>query len=324
MPNNIVTFGLKNACYSLIKNENGNISYSKSKKILYAQEMSIDLKGGTTNTYADDITCATFNLIAGYTLNLKLTELSDEFKIDVLRYKYNKNNNLVETNNTIPVPFAVGYEMAGDVKNRRIWHLFCIASPTSFATKSKTDSVEANSITLVINTYNLILKKYEVSKVICSEGDSNYNSFLDVPPDLRITTKQVNLFDFSTSENDEFIDVEGYLSSINGYSYNGNLKTKGLKLNSNQYLIIHTNLGAKEVIIKIVGYCNSNTASTRVLVEDLDELTNFYTEGEFANKNIKEITSITFQAVAGHTYKLRKGDYESMIVLIEKIEVFLE
>lgn len=324
MSNNIVTFGLKNVCYSLIQNNNGNISYSKSKRLPYAQEMSIDLKGGTSSTFADDKTYAMFNLVAGYTMTMKLTELSDEFKIDILGYKYDKNNNLVETNKTIPVPFSIGYEISGDVKKRRVWHLFCSADPVSFASKSKTDSVEANSILLTINTYNMILKKYEVERVICNEDDSHYNAFLDVPPELKITSKKVYLFDLSSSENDVFVDVAGTISSINGYTYNGKPKVKGLKLNSTQYLTIHTNQEAKEVTIKLAGYCNSNTASTKVLVEDVDELINFYTDGEFPNKNIKELVDIGFQAEAGHTYKIRKGDYESMIVLIEKTEVFVE
>ncbi|MCM1196820.1 MAG: hypothetical protein NC310_07125 [Roseburia sp.] len=101
-------------------------------------------------------------------------------------------------------------------------------------------------------------------------------------------------------------------------------KNKGLKLNSSQYFIIQTDSDAKEVFIKIVGYCNSNTASTRVSIEDLDELINFYTDGYFPNKNKKELIDIEFQAESGHTYKISKGDYESMIVLIEKTEIFVE
>lgn len=61
---------MKNACYSLIGIDNGNITYSQSKKISYAQEISADLTGGTTSIYADDKMYVTFNLIAGYTINL--------------------------------------------------------------------------------------------------------------------------------------------------------------------------------------------------------------------------------------------------------------
>lgn len=86
----MVTFGLRNVCYSLIQNNNGNISYSKSKKFPYAQEMSIDLKGGTSSTFADDKICAMFNIVAGYIMTMKLTNLSDEFKIDILGYKQEK------------------------------------------------------------------------------------------------------------------------------------------------------------------------------------------------------------------------------------------
>jgi phage major tail protein, phi13 family len=324
MSDNIVTFGLKNVYYSLINNIDGNINYLKSKKISYAQEISADLTGETTSIYADDKMYATFNIVAGYTINLKVTELSNEFKIDVLGYKVDQNNNLVETNRSVSVPFALGYEISGDANKRRIWHLFCYTNPISFSTKSKTDSVEANSITLAINTYSLILKNYEVSRIICNEKDLNYDTFLILPPKLTITTSKVYIFDLSSDVNDSFIDVVGNVSSINGYTYNGKTKSKGLKLNSSQYLIIHTNAEAKEVYIKLAGYCNSSTVTTRVLIEDLDELTNSYSEQELSNKNIKEISAISFKALAGHTYKIRKGDAEAMIVLIEKKEVFEE
>ncbi len=308
----------------MIETHNGDITYLNSKKISNAQEMAVDLIGGTTSTYADDKIYAMFNLIAGYTMNLKVTELSDEFKREILGYERDQHNNLIETDKNISVPFALGYEISGDANKRRIWHLFCYANPISISTKSKTDGVEANSITLTINTYSRILKNYEVSRVICNEKDVNYDSFLSLPPKLTITTSKVYLLDLSKDKNDSFVEIVGNVSSINGYTYNGENKTKGLKLNSNQYLMIHTDASAKEVDIKLAGYCNSATVSTRVLVEDMDELTNFYTEYEFLNKSFKEIAAIHFKALPGHTYKIRKGDAEAMIVLIEKKEVFEE
>lgn len=106
----------------------------------------------------------------------------------------------------------------------------------------------------------------------------NYDTFLILPPKLTITTSKNYIFDLSSDVNDSFIDVVGNASSINGYTYNGKNKSKGLKLNSSQYLIIHTNAEAKEVYIKLAGYCNSSTVTTRVLIEDMDELTNFYSK----------------------------------------------
>lgn len=53
-------------------------------------------------------------------------------------------------------------------------------------------------------------------------------------------------------------------------------------------------------------------------------LLTFIQKKTLLNKSIKEISSISFKALAWHTYKIRKGDAEAMIVLIEKKEVFEE
>ncbi len=185
MANNIVTFGLKNVHYAKAKLENGKWTYETPKELKGAQEFSSDIIGGSTPVYADDQVVATLNQNAGRTISLKVTEVSNEFKVDILGYKKLENGNFVEVNNAPVVTFALALEFQGDVKARRVWFFLCTATPISESTKSNTDSVEANSVTINISARPIEASGgYFISHQIAQKGDSNYDTFFASVPEL--------------------------------------------------------------------------------------------------------------------------------------------
>lgn len=189
MANNIVTFGLKNVHYSkaTFNPVDGTWSFATPVALPGAQEFSSDLIGSSTQVYADDQVVATLIQNAGRTLTLKLTELIDEFKTDILGYKKLDNGNLVEIVNAEVVTFALGFELQGDAKARRTWFYLCTASPINEATKSKADSVEANSISLTITARPIAIDTDNyTTHITASKGDANYATFLSVAPVLPV------------------------------------------------------------------------------------------------------------------------------------------
>lgn len=186
MANNIVTFGLKNVHYSKAHQKlDGSWSFASPVSLPGAQEFSSDLVGSSTPIYADDQVVATLNQNAGRTITLKLTELTDEFKVDILGYKKLANGNLVEITNAPVVTFALGLEFQGDKKGRRVWFYLCTCAPVNEATKSKTDSVEANSISLTITARPIQIDEDNyTTHITSSKGDSNYTTFLTSSPVL--------------------------------------------------------------------------------------------------------------------------------------------
>ena len=108
MSNNIITYGLKNVHYSkaTYNDTDDSWSYETPVELKGAQEFSSDLIGGSSSVYADDQVVATLNQNAGRTITLKLTEITDEFKTDILGYKKAENGNLVEITNAEPTTFA--------------------------------------------------------------------------------------------------------------------------------------------------------------------------------------------------------------------------
>ena len=184
MANNIVTFGLTNVHYAkATQATDGSWTFATPARLKGAQEFTSDIIGGSTPVYADDQVVATLNQNAGRTISLKVTELPDEFKTDILGYKKLDNGNLVEIANAPVVTFALGIQFSGDVKARRVWYFLCTVTPVSDGTKSKTESVEANATTLTITVRPIEANDDNlVNQITASKGDANYDTFFAAVP----------------------------------------------------------------------------------------------------------------------------------------------
>ena len=96
----------------------------------------------------------------------------------------------VEITNAPVVTFALGVEFQGDVKARRVWYYLCNVTPINEATKTKSESIEANAITLNITVRPIAIDEENyTTHAIASKGDSNYNNFLTTAPTLPEVTK---------------------------------------------------------------------------------------------------------------------------------------
>lgn len=183
--NNKVTFGLKNVHYALATQaEDGSWTFATPKKLEGAQEITTEAIGGSTQVYADDKVLATLVSNSGANVSLKFTEIDDQFKKDVFGILEDSNGNLVEVVSNSAKTFALGYEIQGDIKARRIWYFLCTATPTGDASKSKADSIEANSNTLNITARPIESSGKLIIRVIANFGDTNYSAFLTSAPTL--------------------------------------------------------------------------------------------------------------------------------------------
>lgn len=184
---NKITFGLANVHYALAEQApDGSWTFETPKKLEGAQEITTQAIGGSTQVYADDKVIATLVSNSGTDVTLKFSEIDEEFKKDVFGFLEDSNGNLVEIINSKTKTFALGYEIQGDIKARRIWYFLCSATPTGDASKSKSDSIEANSITLNITARPIESGNNLILRVIAGVGDTNYNSFLVSTPVLPI------------------------------------------------------------------------------------------------------------------------------------------
>lgn len=309
-----VTFGLKNVVYSLITDSDGILKYGNVKKLEGAQEISIDALGSLTNVYADDILYATAYNKVGANITLKVTDISDEFKIDVLGYQKSKNGNLVEMVKNIPQPFALGYEIQGDEKNRRIWFVYCVASPLSESSKSKADSIEANSLTLNITACMVVKGENQIIKTVANTYDDNYATYLSVPPAI----EKDYIWNPSTSENDcDIVSLSSSLTSVSGYNYDGIYFSKGFKLSSSSKISLEIPESNAGVTIEVVGYSNSTSNEGKLLLTDLTTNLGTTSSDTFGLKSETSLRSIKFSLKPKCKYSLSKSNAESVICYIK-------
>ena len=321
MSERIISFGLRNVCYAVANKQNDAISYQNVKKIRGSQEISMELIGGSNHVYADDCLKASFNQNAGKTVSLTMTVVPDEVKIDLLGYNYDENNNLVENALAEPIYFALGFEIQGDREARRVWYLLCTAQPFNFSTKSKTDSVEANSVPLAISVYPVPIGNYEMIQVVGYKSHSNYDTFFDAVPTIETEYDIVKKYDPSNSKNDGFV-LHGNDTSVSGHTKDGVVVTRGYKVSASQVLDFETSPNADSVTLKVSAFSNSTSSTTRLAVMDRATSGVTYSTGYYDLKSVEPISTLTVSLLPNKSYSLVKGDAEYMVCYVELIEHF--
>ena len=105
---------MKNVKYSKNDITDGTLLYGPIMSLKESQEITVDLFGWSAKIYGCNYTLATFNAYVGNTIALKMTEVSDEFKIDILGYERDENNNLIEAASRITTQFGLRFEPDSD------------------------------------------------------------------------------------------------------------------------------------------------------------------------------------------------------------------
>lgn len=182
---NKVTFGLTNVHYALAtQTEDGSWTFGVPKRLEGAQEISTEVIGSSAQVYADDKVIKTLVSNSGSNVTLKFTEIDEAFKKDIFGFLEDTNGNLIEIVNAETKTFALGYEIQGDLKARRIWYFLCTASPSGDSSKTKSDSIEANPIELNITARPIEAGNNLISRAIAGATDTNYATFLTTAPTL--------------------------------------------------------------------------------------------------------------------------------------------
>src|SRR5688572_2884378 len=153
MPENKVVFGLKNAHYSVItENEDGTHTYATPVRLSGAVEISLEPKGETSDFYADDILYYTTVSNQGYETTLTVANISNDFRTDVLgETLIGTDNVLTESSFTKPKKITFMFEFDGDQK--AVSHVLYSCTVTrpglTSATKTETAEPQTQELTLV-------------------------------------------------------------------------------------------------------------------------------------------------------------------------------
>jgi phi13 family phage major tail protein len=169
MPENKVVFGLKNAHYSVItENEDGTFTYAPPVALMGSTELALDPKGGTNDFYADDVLYYTTISNQGYEATLSIANITREFRIDVLAETLDATDStLTENSNNKPNKIAFMFEFDGDVKaTRHVLYNCTVTRPSlSSATKTETAEIKTQELKLIAapRSYDGIVKRSTTS-----------------------------------------------------------------------------------------------------------------------------------------------------------------
>lgn len=142
---NKVRFGLKNAHYAVITEVDGVITYGTPVRIPGAVNLVLNPVGDKTEFYADDLEYFGATANQGYEGSLEIALIPDEFRVDVLGDKEDKNGALFEDANAIPKKIALLYQFTGDKKATRHVNYYCSVARPSIEATTKGKGMEVKT-----------------------------------------------------------------------------------------------------------------------------------------------------------------------------------
>lgn len=147
---NKVRFGLSNVYVAkLIENE-GSITYGTPFRVPGARSLNISAEGDSNDFFADDINYFSQYANNGYSGDLEIAMLPDQFLTEILGQTIDTNGAISESSKDAASRFALMGEFQGDIKPRRFVFFDCTVSRPSQEMTTIESTKEPNTDTLNI------------------------------------------------------------------------------------------------------------------------------------------------------------------------------
>lgn len=182
---NKVKFGLSNVHVAkMIKGEDGAITYGIPIKIPGAVNLSLDAEGDNEPFYADNIKFFESFANNGYSGELEIAKIPDEFLKEILGQKIDSIGGVVENVNDVITPFAFMYQIEGDATGTRFCYYNTTVSRPSTEAGTTEDTKTPNTDTLSITTSGREDTgdvRYKLA--LTDTNKTEYDSFFDEVPE---------------------------------------------------------------------------------------------------------------------------------------------
>ena len=188
MPNvsntgNKITYGLSNVhVWPITATSNeGTPTYGSIINVPGAKEITLSAEGETLKFYADNIIYWAAEANNGYSGNLNIADVPEEFAEEILKQIKDVNGVLVEDASSTGAEFAMAFEFEGDVNKRR--HIFyrCTAGRPDVASSTKEESIEPNVNQLSISAMPRLDNHY-VKATVEDSTSSAYSAWYGTAP----------------------------------------------------------------------------------------------------------------------------------------------
>ena len=178
---NKIKFGIKGVHYAVCTvASNGSATYSTPVALPGAVNISLSPEGESSPFYADNIVYYTSISNNGYSGDLELAKVPDDFYKDVLGYTADTAGVLVEDANAPAKHFALMFQFEGDAHAKRHVLYNCTAQRPDIAGATKEASIEPQTETISINAttiYNATLDKDVVKASATPTESTAYNAW---------------------------------------------------------------------------------------------------------------------------------------------------
>lgn len=180
---NKVKYGFEQVYYAkateTIDAQTGTISYTYAtpKRLLGGVSISLEQTGEISNFYADDQVFFSTSSNGGYSGDLELAKVSDDFRTDILGETKDQNDALVEFSDEQGSPFALLFKFLGDGEGRLHCLYNCKATRPSIESQTTEDSVEVGTETLEITATPRLSDK--AVKLTIDGSNTHASTFFD-------------------------------------------------------------------------------------------------------------------------------------------------
>ena len=182
---NKVKFGLSNVHVAkIIKGEDGTITYDTPFKIPGAVNLSLDAEGDNEPFYADNVKYYESYANNGYSGELEIAKLPDEFLKEILGQTIDSVGGVLETINDVISPFAFMYQIEGDQTGTRFCYYNTTVSRPSTEAATTEDTKTPNTDTLSITTSAREDNgKVRYKLALSDTNKTEYDAFFDEVPE---------------------------------------------------------------------------------------------------------------------------------------------
>lgn len=177
---NKITFGLSNVHIAFFNEEDTTPTWEAPKPIKGAVRFAPTAEGESSTFYADNMAYYTATSNNGYSAELEMAAIPDDILADMLGWEIDSNGMLVEVADGIQKPFALMFQVEGDVRSRRNVYFNCKASRPSKEHNTKGETIEPNTDVLNLSIQPIEIEDKKLVKGSMQLNETNataYNAF---------------------------------------------------------------------------------------------------------------------------------------------------